>query len=109
MRNKDKIYRVLFHQNKDIYEVYVHNVFQGNMHGFIEIEDFIYGERTHLIDPTDEKLRSEFREVERSYIPHFNIIRIDEVSKKGINRIYKQSTKPSTRISFPNLHKPEQE
>ena len=109
MTTEDKIYRVLFHQNKDIYEVYVHNIYQGNMHGFVEIEDFIYGERTHLIDPQDEKLRNEFKEVKRSYIPHFNIIRIDEVNKQGMNRIHKSTADGRPQVSFPPYHKSEKE
>lgn len=105
MTKKEKIYRVLFRQNQEIYEVYVNNVYQGNMHGFIEIENFVYGERTRLVDPVDEKLRSEFKGVERSYIPHFSIIRIDEVTKKGINRIHKL-TKESAPLNHPHhLHK----
>ena len=109
MSNKEKIYRILFHQKNEIYEVYVHNVYQGNMHGFIEIENFIYGERTHLVDPTDEKIRSEFKGVERSYIPQFNIIRIDEVNKKGVNRIHKLSPQQSAHLSPLHIHKSESE
>ncbi len=105
MAKKEKIYRVLFHQNKEIYEVYVNNVYQGNMHGFIEIENFVYGERTKLVDPADEKLRSEFKGVERSYIPHFNIIRIDEVNKKGISCIHKATNESTTLSHIPHLHK----
>ena len=52
--------------------------------GFIEIEEFIFGERTQVIvDPAEEKLKSEFTSVKRSFIPMHSIVRIDEVEKEG--------------------------
>ena len=35
-----------------------------------------------VVDPTEEKLKSEFTGVKRSFIPMQAIIRIDEVEKK---------------------------
>ena len=84
----NKIYRVLFRQGNDTYEIYARHVYQGNLQGFVEIEGILYGERTKLIDPADEKIRNEFKDAKRSYIPHFNIIRIDEVDKQGVPRIH---------------------
>lgn len=83
------IYRVLFRQDNEIYEIYARHVYQGNLHGFVEIENILYGERTKLVDPADEKIRAEFKDAKRSYIPHFNIIRIDEVAKQGVPRIHR--------------------
>jgi hypothetical protein len=36
-----------------------------------------------IVDPAEEKLKSEFANVARSYIPMQAIIRIDEVEKEG--------------------------
>jgi hypothetical protein len=41
------------------------------------------------VDPTEEKLKTEFANVKRTYIPMHSIIRIDEVDKQGKSRISK--------------------
>lgn len=83
------IFRVLFHNQNKIYELYAHEVSQATMMGFIEIGSIIFGERSKLlVDPAEEKLKSEFGDVKHTYIPHHSIIRIDEVNKQGKNRIH---------------------
>jgi hypothetical protein len=58
------------------------------MGGFIEVGEIIFGEHSKLlIDPAEEKLKQEFGNVKQTYIPHFAIIRIDEVDRSGKNRI----------------------
>ena len=81
-------FRVQFHNNNKIYELYAHEVSQSQMAGFIEIGEIIFGEHSKLlIDPAEEKLKHEFADVKHTYIPHFAIIRIDEVERCGKNRI----------------------
>ncbi len=78
------IYKVIFYNQSQVYEVYARAIYQSDMYGFIEVEDFVFGERTQMIvDPAEEKLKSEFDKVSRSYIPMQAIIRIDEVEKTG--------------------------
>lgn len=78
------IFKVLFHNQGQVYELYARNIYQSDLYGFIEIEDYVFGERTQVvIDPQEDKLRSEFEGVERSFIPMHAIIRIDEVQKEG--------------------------
>ena len=82
------VYKVIFHNQNQVYEVYARQIFQSDMWGFIEIEEFMFGERSHiLVDPSEEKLKNEFGGVKRSYIPMHSIIRIDEVEKEGAARI----------------------
>ena len=58
---QEHIYKVLFHNQGQIYEVYAHSIYQSDLYGFIEIEDYIFGERTKVvIDPGEDKLRQEF-------------------------------------------------
>jgi hypothetical protein len=58
------------------------------MGGFIEIGQIIFGEHSKLlIDPAEEKLKHEFANVKHTYIPHFAVIRIDEVDRCGKSRI----------------------
>ncbi len=91
MTNKKSksIFRVIFINQNKIYELYAHEVSQASMLGFIEIGDIIFGERSKLlVDPAEEKLKSEFEGVTNTYVPHHSIIRIDEVEKEGKNRIH---------------------
>jgi hypothetical protein len=85
---KKSTFRIQFHNNGKIYELYAHQVSQSQMAGFIEVGEIIFGEHSKLlIDPAEEKLKSEFGDVKNSYIPHFSVIRIDEVDRSGKNRI----------------------
>ena len=85
---KQSTFRIQFHNNGKIYESYAREVSQSQMLGFIEIGQIIFGEQSKLlIDPAEEKLKSEFSNVKHTYIPHHAIIRIDEVDKSGKNRI----------------------
>ena len=83
MPNKDQpksIYKVLFHSQGQVYEVYAHNIYQSDLYGFVEIEDYTFGNRSQmLIDPSEDRLRNEFEGVQRSFIPMHAIVRIDEV------------------------------
>ena len=87
-KSKKSTFRIQFHNNNKIYELYAHEVSQSQMAGFIEIGEIIFGEHSKLlIDPAEEKLKHEFGNVKHTYIPHFAVIRIDEVEKCGKNRI----------------------
>lgn len=83
-----EIYKVTFLNKGKVYEVFTKQVYQSELYGFIEIEDYIFGERTQMVvDPGEEKLKAEFKGVKRSFIPMQAIIRIDEVEKEGISKI----------------------
>lgn len=82
------IYKVIFYNQSQVYEVYARAIYQSEMYGFIEVEEFVFGERSQLlVDPGEEKLKSEFHAVKRSYIPLQAIIRIDEVEKEGAGKV----------------------
>ena len=91
MANKDQpksIYKVLFHSQGQVYEVYAHNIYQSDLYGFVEIGDYTFGNRSQmLIDPSEDRLRNEFEGVQRSFIPMHAIVRIDEVEKEGVAKI----------------------
>ena len=91
MANKDQpksVYRVLFHSQGQVYEVYAHNIYQSDLYGFVEIEDYTFGNRSQmLIDPSEDRLRNEFEGVQRSFVPMHAIVRIDEVEKEGVTKI----------------------
>lgn len=88
MANFPEIYKVTFLNKGKLYEVFVRHVYQSDLYGFIEIEDFVFDERSQVVvDPSEEKLKSEFAGVKRSFIPLQAVIRIDEVEKGGLAKI----------------------
>ncbi|MBB3169203.1 DUF1820 family protein [Simiduia aestuariiviva] len=81
-------YKVIFYNQNQVYEVYARAIYQSEMYGFIEVEEFVFGEKSAMIvDPGEEKLKSEFAKVKRSYIPLHSIIRIDEVEHEGAPKV----------------------
>lgn len=82
------IYRVIFYNQNQVFEVYARAIYQSEMYGFIEVEEFVFGERSQVVvDPSEEKLKAEFASVKRSYLPMHSIIRIDEVEKEGAVKV----------------------
>jgi len=85
---ESSIYKVVFMNQGKVYEMYARSVGQSGIFGFIEVEEFLFGERSELVvDPTEETLKNEFKGVKRTNIPMNSIVRIDEVEKQGVNRI----------------------
>ncbi len=94
------IYRVIYVNEDEIYELYASKVYNSELYGFIEIETWLFGERSQLlVDPSEEKLKNEFAGVSRSYIPMTSIIRIDEVEQQGQAKV--SNAKGGTVASFP--------
>lgn len=84
MASARQIYRVLFLSQGQVYEIYARQVYQSELYGFVEVEEFLFGERSQVVvDPGEEKLKKEFAGVTRTYIPLQALIRIDEVEKVG--------------------------
>ncbi len=80
----ERIYRIIFVNQGQIYEIYAHSVQQGGLMGFVEVEALSFGERTQVVvDPAEERLQSEFEGVKRTYIPMHSVVRIDEVERVG--------------------------
>lgn len=89
MNNQEKVlYRIQFINNGKTYQIYVREVLSSSIWGFLEIADFVFDSQTTVVvDPTEEKLKTEFSGVTRSYIPLHSIIRIDSVKEKGSVKI----------------------
>ena len=85
---KQPVFRITFFNQGQVYEIYARQVYQSELWGFLEVEEFVFGERTQVIvDPAEEKLKNEFSKIKRSYIPMQAIVRIDEVEKEGTCKI----------------------
>ena len=84
------IFKVLFVNQGKVYEIYARKVSHGSLFGFIEVEELVFGERsTVVVDPAEEKIKAEFNEVKRTYLPMHSVLRIDEVKKQGQARSWR--------------------
>lgn len=100
MAKDEPIYKITFYNQGEIFEIYAHQVSQGGLFGFVEIEELVFGANTTVvIDPSQERLEREFEGVKRTYIPMHAIVRIDEVEKEGVGRI-----KPPTKGEDGTVH-----
>lgn len=87
---KHNLYRVVFMSQGQVYEIYARDVDQSDLFGFVAVSKLVFGERTTVVvDPSEEKIKSEFEHVERTYLPMHSIIRIDVVDKQGASKISK--------------------
>ena len=83
-----RTYRVTFVNQGKVYEIYARNVAHGELFGFVEVSDIVFGERTQVVvDPSEESLKHEFAGVARTFVPLHAVVRIDEVQREGTPRI----------------------
>jgi len=88
MNQSTHIYKIVFVNQGKIYEIYARRVSHGELFGFIEIEELVFGERSSVVvDPSEERIKTEFAGVNRTYIPMHSVLRIDEVEKQGVSKI----------------------
>ena len=99
---KDRqIYKVIFHNQDKIYELYAEEIDIDSNYAFVTVGEFVFGERSAvLVDPSEEQLKNEFSGVKRTYIPMHSVVRIDEVTQSGSNKIV-QGGQPGKVASFP--------
>ncbi|MGH8501094.1 MAG: DUF1820 family protein [Gammaproteobacteria bacterium] len=82
------IYKVAFFNQGKIYEVFARRVYQGELFGFVVLEELVFGERASVVvDPSEERLKTEFESVKRTHVPMHAVVRIDEVEKQGVAKI----------------------
>lgn len=88
MAHETKIYKVIFRNHDRLFEIYASRVEQGLLFGFVEVEEILFGERSQVVvDPSEESIKLEFKDVRKTFIPLHAVIRIDEVEKQGIGRV----------------------
>ncbi|MEM9605402.1 MAG: DUF1820 family protein [Pseudomonadota bacterium] len=82
--SKNTLYRVKFVNQNQLMDVYVREVFQAELYGFVVLRDFVFGETASLVvDPAEEKLKAAFQGVQQTWVPMHAIVRIDQVEKRG--------------------------
>ena len=99
---RKSIFKVVFHNQGKIYELYARHVSHGEIYGFIEVDDIVFGERTAiLVDPSEERLKAEFAGVKRTFIPLHAVIRIDQVDKEGVAKVLTPGESGANVTPFP--------
>ena len=97
-----RIFRISFHSNGKVYQMHAQQVVQAELYGFIEVRDLLFDEHTSLvIDPAEERLKAEFAGVQRLVLPMHAVMRIEEVEKRGQNKILEVDGTLSNVTPFP--------
>jgi hypothetical protein len=82
------VFRIIFLNQGKVYEIFAESVNQGGLFGFVEVEGLLFGEKSSVVvDPAEERLKSEFEGVKRLHIPMQVIMRIDEMEQRGSAKI----------------------
>ena len=49
------LYKVIFMNQGKVYEIYARSISQGELFGFLEVEELVFGERsTVVVDPAEQ-------------------------------------------------------
>lgn len=84
-----RVFRISFLNQGKVYEIYAKQVRQGELYGFVEVQGLLFEESsTLLVDPSTERLKTEFKGVSRTIVPIHAVIRVDEVEKEGQGKIH---------------------
>ena len=81
---EDKLYRIAFLNHGKVYELFCSGVCTSGLFGFVEVSGLSFGDKDSLVvDPTEEKMRDEFEDVEVLHLPMHSVLRVEQVKKKG--------------------------
>ena len=97
-----RIYRVSFQNNGKLYQLHAQQIGSAELYGFVEISELLFDEHTSVvIDPAEERLKDEFAGVARLILPMHSIVRIEEVERRGQNKILELDGSASNITPFP--------
>ena len=98
-----RLYKISYYNQDKVYELYAKQIYESDLYGFLTIEEIVFGSQSDVvIDPSEEKLKTEFESVKRSFIPMHSVIRIDEVKEQGLCKIKDSNGSSISVASFPN-------
>jgi hypothetical protein len=107
MASNTPVFRIIYYNQDDVYEIYACSLSESNMFGFLEVGELLFNTRSSMvIDPAEERLKTEFSDVKRFYIPTHNIIRIDEVAQEGTAKVKPAGAVKATISTLPHAKLP---
>ncbi|MFW5927523.1 MAG: DUF1820 family protein [Wenzhouxiangella sp.] len=79
------MYKISFLNQGQVYEIFCRKIAGSELsYGFVEVSDLVFEtDESVVIDPTEERLREEFADVEVLHIPMHSVIRIEQVRRRG--------------------------
>ena len=96
------LYRLHFHHQDKLYVVYARRVASSSIWGFIEVGEFDFDTRQGvLVEPAEERLREEFADTKALHLPMHNVLRIEEVERRGTATIRDASETSRVITPFP--------
>ncbi|SRR5690625_1075952 len=107
MKEKQRLYRVIFLNHEHRYEVYAQEVNASAVPGFVEVASLVFDESPLVNHGEEEPLKEEFGNVVRTLIPVHAVLRVDEVNKKGIAKVVDLGPRVSNVHYFPNHFPPQ--
>lgn len=82
--DNEKLFRIAFLNHGKVYEIFCSGVCTSGLLGFIEVSGLEFEDKDSLVvDPTEEKMRDEFEDVEILHLPMHSVLRVEQVRKKG--------------------------
>jgi hypothetical protein len=79
-----KLYKVVFSNHGKIYELYAKKIGASDLYGFTVVSELQFGSQTGvLVDPSEERLREEFKSTKALHLPMHAVIRVEEVEERG--------------------------
>lgn len=101
--DESRLYKISYYNQDKVYELYAKQVYESDLYGFLTVEEIVFGSQSDVvIDPSEEKLKTEFEAVKRSFIPMHSVIRIDEVKEQGLCKIKDSKGGNVSIASFPS-------
>lgn len=100
MRNK-KLYKVTFLSQGKTLQLYARHIASSQLWGFTEVGEIDFEQATGVvIDPTEERLREQFKDTRMLHLPMQCIVRIEEVDKRGALAV-RDAENPQNIMPFP--------
>ena len=89
-----KLYKVTFLNQGKVYELYARQVTASGLWGFTEVSELVFENPpdTLVVDPTEERLRDEFKDTRVLHLPMQSVVRVEEVEKRGTLAIRDSAT-----------------
>lgn len=79
-----RLYKIIFLNNGKIYELFSEGVTTSGLWGFVEVSDLVFDTAEGLVvDPTEEKMRDEFKGARVLHLPIQSVLRVEEVEQRG--------------------------
>jgi hypothetical protein len=98
----ERLYKIVFLNAGKIYELYARKVGVGTLWGFTEVSDLVFDARDGVVvDPTEERLRDEFRDTRVLHLPMQAIVRIAEGDRTGRTATRDAATGETVVTPFP--------